>query len=101
MGKEDEMIWALGLHVMQNKPSTQWPRLLVAFAAAMSCAAVSFAQVAEDTAERTITLETDNQTVEPVTPPDTTSDSDSSSVAEYEPSESISEDLSVSFPVDI
>ena len=95
------MIWALGLHVMQNKPSTQWRRLLVAFTAAMSCAAASFAQVAEDTAERTITLQTDNQTVEPVTPPDTTIDSGSSSVVEYEPSESISEDLSVSFPVDI
>ena len=95
------MIWALGLHVMQNKPSTQWRRLLVAFTAAMSCAAVSFTQVAEDTAERTITLQTDNQTVEPVTPPDTTIDSGSSSVVEYEPSESISEDLSVSFPVDI
>ena len=98
------MIWAFGLHVMQNKPSTQWRRLLVAFvafAAAMSCAAVSFAQVEEDTAERTITSEADNQTVEPVTPPDTTIGSSSSSVAEYEPSESISEDLSVSFPVDI
>ena len=95
------MIWAFGLHVMQNKPSTRWRRLLVAFAAAMSCAAVSFAQVAEDTGERTITSEADNQTVEPVTPPDTTIGSSSSSVAEYEPSESISEDLSVSFPVDI
>ena len=101
MGKEDEMIWALGLHVMQNKLSTQWRRLLVAFTAAMSCAVVSFAQVAEDTGERTITSEADNQTVEPVTPPDTTIGSGSSSVAEYEPSESISEDLSVSFPVDI
>ena len=95
------MIWALGLHVMQNKPSTQWRRLLVAFTAVMSCAAVSFAQVAEETAERTITSETDNQTVEPVTPPDTTIDTGSSTVVEYEPSESISEDLSVSFPVDI
>ena len=95
------MIWALGLHVMQNKPSTQWRRLLVAFTAAMSCAAVSLAQVAEDTAERTITSEADNQTVEPVTPPDTTIDTGSSTVVEYEPSESISEDLSVSFPVDI
>ena len=95
------MIWAFGLHVMQNKPSTQWRRLLVAFTAAMSCAAVSFAQVEEDTAERTIISEADNQTVEPVTPPDTTIGSSSSSVAEYEPSESISEDLSVSFPVDI
>ena len=95
------MIWAFGLHVMQNKPSTQWRRLLVAFAAAMSCAAVSFAQVEEDTAERTITTEADNQTVEPVTPPDNTTDNGSSSVVDYEPSESISEDLSVSFPVDI
>ena len=95
------MIWAFGLHVMQNKPSTQWRRLLVAFAAAMSCAAVSFAQVEEDTAERAITSEADNQTVEPVTPPDTTTDTGSASVVEYEPSESISEDLSVSFPVDI
>jgi hypothetical protein len=43
----------------------------------------------------------DNQTVEPVTPPDTTTDTGSASVVEYEPSESISEDLSVSFPVDI
>ena len=95
------MIWAFGLHVMQNKPSTQWRRLLVAFAAAISCAAISFAQVEEDTAERAITSEADNQTVEPVTPPDTTTGSSSISVAEYEPSESISEDLSVSFPVDI
>ena len=95
------MIWAFGLHVMQNKPSTRWRRLLVAFAAAMSCAAVSFAQVEEDTAERTITSEADNQTVEPVTPPDTVTDNDSGSVVDYEPSESISEDLSVSFPVDI
>ena len=95
------MIWAFGLHVMQNKPSTRWRRLLVAFAAAMSCAAVSFAQVAEDTGERTITSEADNQTVEPVTPPDTTTDNSSSRVVDYEPSESISEDLSVSFPVDI
>ena len=95
------MIWAFGLHVTQNKPSTRWRRLLVAFTAAMSCAAVSFAQVAEDTGERTITSEADNQAVEPVTPPDTTMGSGSSSVAEYEPSESISEDLSVSFPVDI
>ena len=95
------MIWAFGLHVMQNKPSTQWRRLLVAFAAAMSCAAVSFAQVEEDTAERAITSEADNKTVEQVTQPDTTTGSSSSSVAEYEPSESISEDLSVSFPVDI
>ena len=95
------MIWAFGLHVMQNKPSTQWRRLLVAFAAAMSCAAVGFAQVADDTAERTITTEADNQTVEPVTPPDNTTDNGSSSVVDYEPSESISEDLSVSFPVDI
>ena len=72
------MIWAFGLHVMQNKPSTQWRRLLVAFAAAMSCAAVSFAQVEEYTAERTIISEADNQTVEPVTPPDTTTGSSSS-----------------------
>ena len=101
MGKEEEMIWALGLHVMQNKRSTQWRRLLVVFAAVMSCAAVAFAQVAEDTAERTTTSEMDNQTVEPVTPPDTTTDTGSASVVEYEPSESISEDLSVSFPIDI
>ena len=95
------MIWALGLRVMQNKPSTRWRRSLVTFTAAMSFAAVGFAQVTEDTAERTITTETDNQVVEPVTPPDTATDIDSSSVVEYEPSESISEDLSVSFPVDI
>ena len=94
------MIWAFGLHVMQNKPSTQWPRLLVAFAAAMSCAAVSFAQVAEDTAERTITLQTDNQTVEPVTPTDTVTDTGSSSVSDYEPSES-DPDYVEDFPVDI
>ena len=95
------MIWALGLRVMQSKPSMQWLRSLVAFTAAISCAAIGFAQVADDTAERTSTTETDNQAVEPVTPPDTTIGSGSSSVAEYEPSESISEDLSVSFPVDI
>ena len=86
---------------MQNKPSTQRRRSLLAFTAAMSCAAVGFAQVADDTAERTITTEADNQTVEPVTPPDNTTDNGSSSVVDYEPSESISEDLSVSFPVDI
>jgi hypothetical protein len=45
--------------------------------------------------------EDDNQAVEPATSPDTTTDNGSSSVVEYEPSESISEDLSVSFPVDI
>jgi hypothetical protein len=88
---------------MQNKPSTQWWRLLVAFAAAMSCAAIGLAQVADDEAEGTITTETEtgNQAVEPVTPPDTTTDNSSSRVVDYEPSESISEDLSVSFPVDI
>lgn len=95
------MIWAFGLHVMQNKPSTQWWLLLVAFAAAMSCAAIGLAQVADDEAEGTITTETGNQAVEPVTPPDTTTDNSSSRVVDYEPSESISEDLSVSFPVDI
>jgi len=95
------MIWALGLRGMQSKPSIQWRRRLVVFTAAISCAAVGFAQVADDEAERTITSETDNQAVEPVTPPDTAPDNGSSSVVEYEPSESISEDLSVSFPVDI
>ena len=86
---------------MQSKPSIQWRRRLAVFIAVISFAAVGFAQVADDEAERTIMTETDNQAVEPVTPPDTTTGSSSSSVAEYEPSESISEDLSVSFPVDI
>ena len=95
------MTWALGLRAMQNKPSMQWRRRLVAFTAAISFAAVGLAQVADDEAERTITSETDNEAVEPVTPPDTAPDNGSSSVVEYEPSESISEDLSVSFPVDI
>jgi len=95
------MIWALGLRVMQNKQSMHWWGLLVAFTATISCAAVSFAQVADDTAERTMVQEDDNQAVEPATSPDTTTDNGSSSVVEYEPSESISEDLSVSFPVDI
>jgi hypothetical protein len=101
MEKEGEMIWASGLRVMQSKPSMQWRRSLVTFTAAISCAAIGFAQVADDTAERTSTTETDNQAVEPVTPPDTVTDNDSGSVVDYEPSESISEDLSVSFPVDI
>ena len=95
------MIWALGLRAMQSKPSIQWRRRLAVLTAAISFAAVGFAQVAEDEAERAIMTETDNQAVEPVTPPDTAPDNGSSSVAEYEPSESISEDLSVSFPVDI
>ena len=86
---------------MQSKPSMQWRRSLVALTAAISCAAIGFAQVADDTAERTSTTETDNQAVEPVTPPDTATDNGSGSVVDYEPSESISEDLSVSFPVDI
>lgn len=86
---------------MQNKSSMRWRRLFVVFTAAMSFAAVAFAQVADDTAERTIAPETDNLAVEPVTPSDTTTNNDSSSVVEYVPSESISEDLSVSFPVDI
>ena len=86
---------------MQSKPSMQWLSLLVTFTVAISFAAIGLAQVADDEAEGTITTETGNQAVEPVTPPDTTTDNSSSRVVDYEPSESISEDLSVSFPVDI
>ena len=86
---------------MQSKPSMQWLSLLVTFTVAISLAAIGLAQVTDDEAEGTITTETGNQAVEPVTPPDTTTDNSSSRVVDYEPSESISEDLSVSFPVDI
>ena len=86
---------------MQSKPSMQWLSLLVTFTVAISLAAIGLAQVTDDEAEGTITTETGNQAVEPVTPPDTATDNDSGSVVDYEPSESISEDLSVSFPVDI
>ena len=86
---------------MQSKPSMQWLSLLVTFTVAISFAAIGLAQVTDDEAEGTITTETGNQAVEPVTPPDTTTDNSSSRVVDYEPSESISEDLSVSFPVDI
>ena len=86
---------------MQSKPSMQWLSLLVTFTVTISFVAIGLAQVADDEAEGTITTETGNQAVEPVTPPDTTTDNSSSRVVDYEPSESISEDLSVSFPVDI
>ena len=86
---------------MQSKPSMQWLSLLVTFTVAISFAAIGLAQVTDDEAEGTITTETGNQAVEPVTPPDTVTDNGSGSIVDYEPSESISEDLSVSFPVDI
>lgn len=108
------MIWAFELRVMQSDRSAHWRRLLVAATAAVSCAAtVAFAQVATESAERANAQGVTSEAIEPAQsaqPPtdtatdpstDPSTDTDSNSVVEYEPSESISEDLSVSFPVDI
>jgi len=104
------MIWAFELRVMQSDRSAHWRRLLVAATAAVSCAAtVAFAQVATESAERANAQGATSEAIEPAqsaqpttdTATDPSTDRDSNSVVEYEPSESISEDLSVSFPVDI
>ena len=104
------MIWAFELRVMQSDRSAHWRRLLVAATAAVSCAAtVAFAQVATESAERANAQGVTSEAIEPAqsaqpttdTATDPSTDTDSNSVVEYEPSESISEDLSVSFPVDI
>lgn len=108
------MIWAFELRVMQSDRSAHWRRLLVAATAAVSCATtVAFAQVATESAERANAQGATSEAIEPAqsaqpttdtaTDPSTdpSTDTDSNSVVEYEPSESISEDLSVSFPVDI
>ena len=104
------MIWAFELRVMQSDRSAHWRRLLVAATAAVSCAAtVAFAQVATESAERANAQGATSEAIEPAqsaqpttdTATDASTDTDFNSVVEYEPSESISEDLSVSFPVDI
>lgn len=104
------MIWAFELRVMQSDRSAHWRRLLVAATAAVSCAAtVAFAQVATESAERANAQGATSEAIEPAqsaqpttdTATDPSTDTDFNSVVEYEPSESISEDLSVSFPVDI
>ena len=108
MVNEGEMTWALELRAMPNK-QTSGLKVLAGWVVAgcLSVGAPVLAQVADQEPDAGLTSDSED-----VTPATTASDEVAAplepeapttpgSIVDYKPTESISEDLSVSFPVDI
>ena len=108
MVNEGEMTWALELRAMPNK-QTSGLKVLAGWVVAgcLSVGAPVLAQVADQEPDAGLTSDSED-----VTPAITASDEVAAplepeaptapgSIVDYKPTESISEDLSVSFPVDI
>jgi hypothetical protein len=103
-----EMTWALELRAMPNK-QTGGLKVLAGWALALclSAAAPVLAQVADQEPDTPITSDSEDvipaitasdEVAAPLEPEAPTAPG---SIVDYKPTESISEDLSVSFPVDI
>ena len=96
------MISDSGLRVMQNKPGLSW-RMTGALTAILWAlvAASASTQNATENDEPTSAAETDTATESVEKVADSPVADNPGIALDYEPTESISEDLSVSFPVDI
>ena len=96
------MISDSGLRVMQNKPGLSW-RMTGALTAILWAlvAASASTQNATENDEPPSAAETDTATESVEKVADSPVADNPGSALDYEPTESISEDLSVSFPVDI